>query len=57
MDSLRLHANKFVMRVPPYLKPGMALSELAQITALDRTVLARNLKVLEDRGLPTLLPD
>jgi len=56
MASSGLHANQFVMLVPPYLKPEMTVSELAQIMALDRTTLARNLKVLEDRGLLTLLP-
>lgn len=56
MQPSGLHANQFIMLVPPYLKSDMTISELAQIMELDRTTLARNLKVLEDRGLLKLLP-
>ncbi len=51
MQSSGLHANQYAILVPPYLKPGMTLGELAKTVALDRTTLARDLKVLEDRGL------
>lgn len=51
MQPAGLHANQYAILVPPYLKPGMTLGELAKKVALDRTTLARDLKVLEERGL------
>lgn len=51
MKPSGLHANQFALLVPPFLKPGMTISELAEFSGLDRTTLARNLKVLEDRQL------
>ncbi len=51
-----LHANQYALLVGPYLKPGMTFSELARILALDRTTLARNLRILQRRGLIAIQP-
>ncbi len=50
MVSTGLHANQFSLLVPPYLNPGLTINQMAEISGLDRTTLARNLKLLEERG-------
>ncbi len=50
MVSTGLHANQFSLLVPPYLNPGLTINQMADVTGLDRTTLARNLKLLEERG-------
>ncbi len=50
MVSTGLHANQFSLLVPPYLNPGLTINQLADISGLDRTTLARNLKLLELHG-------
>ena len=54
MVSSGLHSNQFTLLIPPYLQPGMTIGQLAQLTGLDRTTLARNLDLLERRQLLTL---
>jgi DNA-binding MarR family transcriptional regulator len=54
MAASGLHSNQFTLLIPPYLKPGLTISQLAQLTGLDRTTLARNLELLERRQLLTL---
>jgi DNA-binding MarR family transcriptional regulator len=54
MEPSGLHANQLSLLIPPYLKPGMTINALVDFVALDRTTLARNLKLLEDRQLITL---
>jgi DNA-binding MarR family transcriptional regulator len=49
-----LHSNQFSLLTLPYLKPGLTITQLAQLTGLDRTTLARNLDLLERRRLVTL---
>ncbi len=50
MGSTGLHSNQFSLLVPPYLVPGLTINQMADITGLDRTTLARDLKLLERRG-------
>ncbi len=50
MVSTGLHANQFSLLVPPYLNPGLTINQMAELSGLDRTTLARNLKLLEERG-------
>jgi DNA-binding MarR family transcriptional regulator len=54
MEPSGLHANQLSLLIPPYLKPGMTINALADFVALDRTTLARNLKLLQERRLITL---
>ncbi len=56
MKPSGLHGNQFLLLVPVYLRPGITISQLAQQADLDRTTLARNLKLLEQRGLISLSP-
>ncbi len=56
MEPTGLHANQVMLLIPPYLQDGLTISRLAEIEALDRTTLARNLKLLEDRELIVLQP-
>ncbi len=56
MEPTGLHANQVMLLIPPYLQDGLTISRLAEIEALDRTTLARNLKLLEDRELIVLHP-
>ncbi len=56
MEPTGLHANQFMLLIPPYLHDGLTISQLAEIEALDRTTLARNLKLLEQRELIVLRP-
>ena len=49
-----LHANQFTLLIPAYLNPGLTINQLARIAALDRTTLARNLKLLEEHQWITL---
>ncbi len=50
MLSTGLHGNQFSLLVPPYLNSGLTINQMADITGLDRTTLARDLKLLERRG-------
>ena len=54
MASSDLHSNQFARLIPPYLQPGLTLARLAQLTGLDRTTLARNLELLQERRLVRL---
>ena len=56
MAPVGLHANQFTLLIPTYLVQDLTISQLAQLARLDRTTLARNLKVLEERGLIRLRP-
>jgi DNA-binding MarR family transcriptional regulator len=56
MEPAGLHANQFTLLIPAYLAQDLTISQLAQLAGLDRTTLARNLKVLEERGLIRLRP-
>ena len=56
MEPTGLHANQVMLLIPPHLQDGLTISQLAEIEALDRTTLARNLKLLEDRELIVLHP-
>ena len=56
MEPAGLHANQFTLLIPAYLAQGSTITQLAQLAGLDRTTLARNLKVLEERGLIRLQP-
>src|SRR5689334_3946378 len=56
MEPAGLHANQFTLMIPAYLVHGLTITQLAQMSGLDRTTLARNLKVLEERGLIRLQP-
>jgi DNA-binding MarR family transcriptional regulator len=49
-----LHGNQFTLLIPPYLQPGLTINQLAQFAGLDRTTLARNLKLLQARQLITI---
>jgi DNA-binding MarR family transcriptional regulator len=51
MEGCGLHANQFTLLIPIYLAPALTINQLAHYADLDRTTLARNLKVLEKRGL------
>jgi DNA-binding MarR family transcriptional regulator len=51
-----LHGNQFTLLVRPYLQPGLTINELARLAGLDRTTLARNLRLLEERGLIAVRP-
>ncbi len=50
MVSTGLHANQFSLLIPPYLNPGLTINRMAEVSGLDRTTLARDLKLLEQRG-------
>lgn len=50
MGSTGLHSNQFSLLIPPYLSPDMTINQMADISGLDRTTLARNLKLLEEHG-------
>ncbi len=50
MEPSGLHANQFTLLIPAYLDPGLPINRLSKITGLDRTTLARNLKLLEEHG-------
>ena len=56
MAPTGLHANQFTLLIPAYLAQGLTINQLARLVDLDRTTLARNLKVLEDRGFISLRP-
>jgi DNA-binding MarR family transcriptional regulator len=56
LEPSGLHGNQFTLLIPPYLKPGLTINQLAQLSGLDRTTLARNLRLLEERRLLTLRP-
>jgi DNA-binding MarR family transcriptional regulator len=56
MQPAGLHGNQFTLLIPPYLKPDMTISELAEYAGLDRTTLARNLKLLAARRLISVGP-
>ena len=56
MEPVGLHANQFTLLIPTSLVQGLTISELARLAGLDRTTLARNLKVLRQRGLITQRP-
>ncbi len=56
MEPSGLHANQFVLLVPPYLNEGMTINQLAEFAGLDRTTLTRNLQVLVKLKLITLDP-
>lgn len=56
MAPIGLHANQFTLLIPTYLVQDLTISHLAELAGLDRTTLARNLKVLEERGLINLRP-
>lgn len=56
MEPAGLHANQFTLLIPTYLVENLTISQLAQLSGLDRTTLARNLKVLEERGFISLRP-
>ena len=51
-----LHSNQFSLLIPPYLKPDLTIGQLAHLTGLDRTTLARNLELLQRRQLLSLRP-
>jgi DNA-binding MarR family transcriptional regulator len=56
MEPSGLHGNQFTLLVPPYLQPGITINQLARMAGLDRTTLARNLKLLEERQLIAIQP-
>ncbi|MHB8627962.1 MAG: MarR family winged helix-turn-helix transcriptional regulator [Aggregatilineales bacterium] len=56
MEHSGLHANQFTLLIPVCLSRGLPINQLAQFTGLDRTTLARNLKLLEERALITMRP-
>jgi DNA-binding MarR family transcriptional regulator len=56
MEPSGLHGNQFTLLIPPYFKPGLTINQLAHFTGLDRTTLARNLKLLEARRLISIKP-
>ncbi len=56
MEPAGLHGNQFTLLIPTYLVQGLTISQLARLVDLDRTTLARNLNVLEERGLISLQP-
>jgi DNA-binding MarR family transcriptional regulator len=56
MEPSGLHGNQFLLLVPIYFRPGITINQLAKRVDLDRTTLARNLKLLEDREVITLSP-
>jgi DNA-binding MarR family transcriptional regulator len=49
-----LHGNQFTLLIPPYVEPGLTINQLAHFAGLDRTTLARNLKLLQARQLITI---
>ena len=51
-----LHSNQFTLLIPVYLKPGLTIGQLARLSDLDRTTLARNLKLLQARRLLAIRP-
>jgi DNA-binding MarR family transcriptional regulator len=56
MEPTGLHGNQFMLLIPAYLKDGLTISQLAEMQSLDRTTLARNLKLMEERGLIAIRP-
>ncbi len=56
MEPSGLHGNQFLLLVPIYFQPGITINQLAKWADLDRTTLARNLKLLEEREIITLSP-
>src|SRR5512142_2083340 len=56
MAPAGLHGNQFLLLAPIYLQPGITINQLAKWSDLDRTTLARNLKLLEERGIINISP-
>jgi DNA-binding MarR family transcriptional regulator len=52
-----LHSNQIALLVPPYLTGGISMNVMAQRLRLDRTTLARNLKLIQEKQLVTVEPD
>jgi DNA-binding MarR family transcriptional regulator len=52
----RLKATQLDVLITVWRSEGMTLSRIAQLLAMDRTTLARNLDVLRRRGLITITP-
>jgi len=56
LEPAGVHGNQLMLLIPPHLAQGMTINELAQVTGLDRTTLARNLKPLQERQLLRIEP-
>ncbi len=56
MVSTGLHSNQFSLLIPLYINPRLTINRMAELTGLDRTTLARNLKLLDERGWVALHP-
>ncbi len=56
MEPSGLHGNQFLLLVPIYFQPGITINQLAKWADLDRTTLARNLKLLEEHEIIVLSP-
>jgi DNA-binding MarR family transcriptional regulator len=56
MRDTKLHANQVTLLAVPYLAGPISINKMAEHLGLDRTTLARNLKLIEQRGLVTIKP-
>lgn len=56
MRDLGLKATQFSLLVAAFLGGPVAISQLAERMAMDRTTLTRNLKPLQKRGLLQVVP-
>ena len=56
MQHTGLHANQVTLLTVPYLAGPISINKMAEHLGLDRTTLARNLKLIEQRGLVTIKP-
>jgi DNA-binding MarR family transcriptional regulator len=54
LEPSGLHGNQLMLLIPPYLADGMTINRLAEVAGLDRTTLARNLRLLQQRQLLSL---
>jgi DNA-binding MarR family transcriptional regulator len=51
-----LHGNQLTLLIPVALMPGVTINQLAGRVGLDRTTLARNLKLLQQQALIVVRP-
>jgi len=56
LEPSGLHGNQFSLLAPIALIPDLTIKQLAALVDLDRTTLARDLKLLKERGLIDLEP-
>ncbi len=56
MQAINLRATQFALLAITQSRRNLSISELAELMAMDRTTLTRNLKPLEKRGLVEVNP-